>query len=67
MPFIPSCVSSAYLGRGQLATELTISADEFDVYEIFSAPLTIAFHLREFNVSCISTSPTLDMEVMHCL
>ena len=37
-------------GRAQLATELTISADEFDVYEIAEPPITIAFHLREFNV-----------------
>ncbi|KAG5350600.1 hypothetical protein C0989_010209, partial [Termitomyces sp. Mn162] len=35
--------------RAQLATELIISAEEFDVYNIF-APTTIAFHLREFNV-----------------
>ncbi|KAG6920247.1 hypothetical protein DXG01_005016 [Tephrocybe rancida] len=35
-------------GKAQLATELTISAEEFDVYNIF-APTTIAFHLREFN------------------
>lgn len=35
----------------QLATELTISSEEFDVYEIFAPPVTIAFHLREFNVS----------------
>ncbi|KAL4078438.1 Rad9-domain-containing protein [Scleroderma yunnanense] len=38
-------------GRTQLATELTISVDEFDVYEIFSAPVTVAFHLREFNAT----------------
>ncbi|KAI6121671.1 Rad9-domain-containing protein [Pisolithus sp. B1] len=38
-------------GRIQLATELTISADEFDVYEVFSPPITIAFHLREFNAT----------------
>lgn len=37
-------------GRAQLATELTISVDEFDVYEIADPPITIAFHLREFNV-----------------
>ncbi|KAG6902745.1 hypothetical protein C0995_011893 [Termitomyces sp. Mi166 len=37
-------------GRAQLATELTISAEEFDVYNIF-APTTIAFHLREFNAT----------------
>lgn len=38
-------------GRIHLATELTISADEFDVYEVFSPPITIAFHLREFNAT----------------
>lgn len=38
-------------GRIQLATELTISVDEFDVYEVFSLPITIAFHLREFNAT----------------
>ncbi|KAI6002707.1 Rad9-domain-containing protein [Pisolithus albus] len=38
-------------GRVHLATELTISADEFDVYEVFSPPITIAFHLREFNAT----------------
>ncbi|KAH0588858.1 hypothetical protein H2248_004650 [Termitomyces sp. 'cryptogamus'] len=37
-------------GRAQLATELIISAEEFDVYNIF-APTTIAFHLREFNAT----------------
>ncbi|KAJ3512262.1 hypothetical protein NLJ89_g3623 [Agrocybe chaxingu] len=38
-------------GRGQLSTEITISADEFDVYEIYESPTTIAFHLREFNAT----------------
>ncbi|KAI6046230.1 Rad9-domain-containing protein [Pisolithus marmoratus] len=38
-------------GRIPLATELTISADEFDVYEVSSPPITIAFHLREFNAT----------------
>ncbi|KAG6850968.1 hypothetical protein H0H93_005837 [Arthromyces matolae] len=37
-------------GRAQLATELAISAEEFDVYNIV-APTTIAFHLREFNAT----------------
>jgi hypothetical protein len=35
---------------GQLATELTISADEFDNYDIFATSISLAFHLREFNV-----------------
>ena len=39
------------VGKAQLATELTISSEEFDVYDIYAAPTTIAFHLREFNVS----------------
>ncbi|KAF9527306.1 Rad9-domain-containing protein [Crepidotus variabilis] len=38
-------------GRGQLATELTISCEEFDVYEIYEYPVTIAFHLREFTAT----------------
>ncbi|KIJ61309.1 hypothetical protein HYDPIDRAFT_42715 [Hydnomerulius pinastri MD-312] len=38
-------------GRAQLATELTISVDEFDVYEVHAPPTTIAFHLREFNAT----------------
>ncbi|KAG6896798.1 hypothetical protein C0992_005948 [Termitomyces sp. T32_za158] len=42
--------SSDTKGRAQLATELIISAEEFDVYNIF-APITIAFHLREFNAT----------------
>ena len=37
-------------GKAQLSTELTISAEEFEVYNIHSTPITIAFHLREFNV-----------------
>ncbi|KAH0827816.1 Rad9-domain-containing protein [Lanmaoa asiatica] len=44
-------VRNLLLGRAQLATELTISADEFDVYEIADPPITIAFHLREFNAT----------------
>jgi cell cycle checkpoint control protein RAD9A len=30
---------------------LTISADEFENYDIFATPISFAFHLREFNVS----------------
>ncbi|TFY50908.1 hypothetical protein EVJ58_g10835 [Rhodofomes roseus] len=35
----------------QLATELIISAEEFDRYEVFDTPLTLSFHLREFNAT----------------
>ncbi|KAG0707339.1 Rad9-domain-containing protein [Suillus ampliporus] len=38
-------------GKAQLSTELTISADEFDVYDVYASPTTIAFHLREFNAT----------------
>ncbi|OAX43299.1 hypothetical protein K503DRAFT_789596 [Rhizopogon vinicolor AM-OR11-026] len=38
-------------GKAQLSTELTISADEFDVYEVYASPTTIGFHLREFNAT----------------
>ncbi|KAI8996525.1 Rad9-domain-containing protein [Trametes punicea] len=38
-------------GRAHLMTELTISADEFDEYELQDTPMTIAFHLREFNAT----------------
>ncbi|KAF9464941.1 Rad9-domain-containing protein [Collybia nuda] len=38
-------------GKAQLITELTISAEEFDVYNVYASPTTIAFHLREFNAT----------------
>ena len=37
-------------GRPQLVTELTLGATEFDAYDLQAGPVTIAFHLREFNV-----------------
>ncbi|KAH7909331.1 Rad9-domain-containing protein [Hygrophoropsis aurantiaca] len=51
-------------GSAQLSTELTISADEFDVYDVFQTPITIAFHLREFNATVAyaeSMSLTIDL------
>lgn len=45
-------------GNAQLASELTIAADEFQVYDIFSSPITIAFHLREFSVGLPSSAYT---------
>ncbi|KAF5389375.1 hypothetical protein D9757_004265 [Collybiopsis confluens] len=38
-------------GTAQLATELSISAEEFDVYNLYETPTTITFHLREFNAT----------------
>lgn len=53
-----------FAGKTQLSTELTISADEFDVYDLYSTPTTIAFHLREFNATIAyaeSMALSLDM------
>ncbi|KAF5325695.1 hypothetical protein D9611_000358 [Ephemerocybe angulata] len=51
-------------GREQLSTELTLSADEFDDYDISSPPITVAFHLREFNATIAFTdSMSLSLEM----
>lgn len=34
-----------------LSTELTISTDEFERYEVHTLPTAISFHLREFSAS----------------
>ncbi|KZT65042.1 hypothetical protein DAEQUDRAFT_731898 [Daedalea quercina L-15889] len=48
----------------QLATELTISADEFDRYEVFDTPLTLSFHLREFNATiAFAEASSLPLEI----
>lgn len=49
-----SPILTLVVGKVQLATELTISSEEFDVYNIYAVPTTIAFHLREFNVSDVT-------------
>lgn len=36
-----------------------MSADEFDLYEVAAPPTSIAFHLREFNVSQYLASDAL--------
>ncbi|KAF7361933.1 hypothetical protein MVEN_00538300 [Mycena venus] len=51
-------------GRNELSTELTISADEFDLYDVFATPTTIAFHLREFNATiAFAESMSLALEL----
>ncbi|KDQ18839.1 hypothetical protein BOTBODRAFT_95194, partial [Botryobasidium botryosum FD-172 SS1] len=35
----------------QIATEIAVDAEEFDMYEIASAPISLSFHLREFNAT----------------
>ena len=39
------------VGVSHLATELTISAEEFDEYDLQTGSMMLSFHLREFNVS----------------
>ncbi|KAJ7783085.1 Rad9-domain-containing protein [Mycena metata] len=51
-------------GRMQLSTELSISAEEFDLYDVYSTPTTIAFHLREFNATiAFAESMSLALEI----
>ncbi|CAE6528539.1 unnamed protein product [Rhizoctonia solani] len=38
-------------GKHQIATEISIPGEEFDVYDILYAPIGLAFHLREINAS----------------
>ncbi|CCO26391.1 hypothetical protein BN14_00414 [Rhizoctonia solani AG-1 IB] len=38
-------------GKHQIATEIVIPGEEFDLYEILYAPIGLAFHLREINAS----------------
>lgn len=43
-----------FLGKIQLATELTVGDREFEHFDIYSVPTTIGFHLREFSVCACS-------------
>ncbi len=52
------------IGRGQLSTELNISSEEFDIYDIYECPVTIAFHLREFTV-CANHASRLIVKYLH--
>ncbi|CUA70105.1 hypothetical protein RSOLAG22IIIB_00451 [Rhizoctonia solani] len=38
-------------GKHQIATEISVPGEEFDLYEVFYAPIGLAFHLREINAS----------------
>ncbi|KAH9919950.1 Rad9-domain-containing protein [Amylocystis lapponica] len=51
-------------GKAHLATEVSLPAAEFDVYDVHITPSTIAFHLREFNATIAfaeSASTPLEM------
>ena len=60
------------IGTAQLATELTLSPEEFDKYYIASVPTSIAFQLKEFTVSVfLFVQPTsftnLDNRRLSCM
>lgn len=38
-------------GKSQLASEMFVPADDFEMYNVYFSPITIGFFLREFNVS----------------
>lgn len=44
-----------------------ISVDEFDAYSIYTSPIIIAFHLREFNVSFILNFPLVQSKCSRLL
>ncbi|KAI0046554.1 hypothetical protein FA95DRAFT_1583033 [Auriscalpium vulgare] len=51
-------------GSTHLSTELTISSDEFDHYDVYVSPISLAFHLREFNATiAYAESMTLALEL----
>ncbi|KAJ2917795.1 hypothetical protein MD484_g2648, partial [Candolleomyces efflorescens] len=53
-------------GRDQLSTELVMSSEEFDFYDIYAVPITFAFHLREFNTEIdVLKSTGLGIEEMN--
>ncbi|KAF5351682.1 hypothetical protein D9756_007695 [Leucocoprinus leucothites] len=61
---LKTCESSMDKGKGQISTELTISAEEFDAYDIYTSPIIIAFHLREFNATiAYADSMTLSLDM----
>lgn len=53
------------LGRSQIASELSLSGEEFDRYDISLSPVTIAFFLREFYV-CVVSHIVLDNASIDC-
>ena len=48
---VPDTVINNILVPGQLATELTIPTDEFNVFNVNAPPRVVTFHLRELRVS----------------
>ncbi|CAE6471651.1 unnamed protein product [Rhizoctonia solani] len=42
---------SQHIRKHQIATEISVPGEEFDLYEVLYAPIGLAFHLREINAS----------------
>ncbi|KAF8513940.1 Rad9-domain-containing protein [Gautieria morchelliformis] len=52
-------------GKSLISTEILMSAEEFDSYDIYEPPLSLGFHLREFTATIAlaeSLSVALDMQ-----
>ncbi|KAF7782179.1 hypothetical protein Agabi119p4_1555 [Agaricus bisporus var. burnettii] len=61
---LKTCESSMDKTKGQMSTELIISAEEFDTYDLHASPIIIAFHLREFNATiAYAESMTLALDM----
>ncbi|KAB5595456.1 Rad9 protein [Ceratobasidium theobromae] len=51
-------------GKHQIATEISVPAEEFDLYDVAYAPVGLAFHLREINASItLAESLSLPLEL----
>ncbi|OSX64329.1 hypothetical protein POSPLADRAFT_1090787, partial [Postia placenta MAD-698-R-SB12] len=50
-------------GKAQLSTELTISAEEFEQYDICDVPTTLAFHLREQATIAFAEAGSLSLSI----
>ncbi|KAF9509646.1 hypothetical protein BS47DRAFT_1384310 [Hydnum rufescens UP504] len=49
----------------RIDTEISVDADEFDVYSIPAPPISIAFHLREFNATiALAESLSLPLNIL---
>ncbi|KAI0091660.1 Rad9-domain-containing protein [Irpex rosettiformis] len=51
--FLKGQEASNELEGKSLATELSLSASEFELYDIFDPPVTICFHIREFQATLL--------------
>ncbi|GJJ10059.1 hypothetical protein Clacol_004285 [Clathrus columnatus] len=55
--------ADARMGKGQLSTEISFSADEFESYQIHDPPSSIGFHIKEFNAT-VTLAEALSMSLI---